>query len=86
MNAMNYLNESLELMMEMKLVIQKTDEGLYMADISSNRHRLRFKETNTYWYLAGIMTLNIVLTIITFFNIKQERWEKALMEEEIKRK
>ena len=31
------------------------------------------------------MVLNVVLTIITFFNIKQERWEKELMEEELRR-
>ena len=58
------------------MVIQLTDEGLYMADFSSNRHRLKFQENNTFLYLSAIMILNVVLTIITFFNIKQERWEK----------
>ena len=84
--TMNYLNEALGLMLEMKLVIQLTDEGLYMADFSSNRHRLKFTENSTYYYLSSIMVLNVVLTIITFFNIEQERWEKTLMDEEKRRK
>ena len=28
------------------------------------------------------MFLNALLTVLTMFNIKQERWEKELMEEE----
>ena len=37
------------------------------------------------WYIVGTGLANIVLTTITIFNIKEERFEKKLMQEERER-
>ena len=42
--TLNYMNEQMEMMMQVNIVIQKTDEGLYMVDFATNRVRLEFKD------------------------------------------
>lgn len=71
--------------MEVKVVIAKTDLGLYTMDLSTQRVRTAFDDGTTLGYFALIFTLNIVLTTVTMFNIKQERWEKQLIAEEQER-
>ena len=71
--------------MEIKLVVEKTDQGLYLVDMVSNRARLAFSDNTSYVYLFVIFILGVVLTTITMFNIKQEREEKQLLKEELER-
>lgn len=68
--------------MEVKLVLAKTDVGLYTMDVGTQRVRLAFNDPKTMGYFFLIVTLNIVLTTLTMFNIKEERWEKELIAEE----
>ena len=56
-----------------------------MLDFATNRARLEFDDPKTVRNLALLFGLNVCLTIITLFNIKQERQENVLIQEDIKR-
>ena len=70
--------------MQAKIVATKTDQGLLLIDLHTNRARLGFtSEMTSTLVLAGL--LNSILLVITIYNIKNTRWENHLIEEERKR-
>ena len=83
--TLNYLNDSLGLLMEVKIAVIMTDEGLYTVDIATDRARLPRDDSTTNMYLLFIALLNAVLVTVTMFNIRQERKDNELVVREQKR-
>ena len=83
--TLNYLNDNLGLLLEVKIAVIRTDEGLYTVDIATDRARLPRDESKTNMYLLFIALLNAVLVTVTMFNIRQERKDNELVVREQKR-
>jgi len=56
-----------------------------VVDYASHRARFNFQSNKTALMLIGIGLFNVILTTITMFNIKQERDEKVLIQEDKER-
>ena len=80
--TLHFLNDQLGLLMEVKVVVVKTDGGLYTVDFATQRARLPINDAKTWRLMALGAFINAVLLAVTLLSIRQERWEQELVEAE----
>ena len=70
---------------ETKIVVAKTELGLFSVYLATNRFRLPLNEQSVRTNLIILALMNLALVTITMINIKTERFEKKLIDAEQKR-
>ena len=71
--TMNFVNSPLNLVIQVKVVIAKTDLGLYQMFLTTDRIKMTAMESDSVRNLSIQAVLNIILTLITIKNIEVER-------------